>query len=163
MHLLCAFILGQVCPRSRVAHCGEMYPSSGRHMCTSNIRIPYRVAHGLTIGESDLTNDINKLATYFELVLVAFSASNIADLARSKTCLWRPDPPLTFGSKSFSPRLGITGRATELYRRGASIIKDPCELRRTIHTAVWSNPGLRLHLLTIGRRRPLVFLRRAYF
>lgn len=30
--------------------------------------------------------------------------------ARSKTCIWRPDPPPGAGSNSFSPRFGMTGR-----------------------------------------------------
>lgn len=49
--------------------------------------------------------------TDLDIVRVARSVSNIAHLARSKTCSCRFEPPPALGSNSFSPRLGMTGRA----------------------------------------------------
>lgn len=48
--------------------------------------------------------------TRLDVFLSAFNASNMAALALSNTWSCKPDPPSTDGSKSFSPRFGITGR-----------------------------------------------------
>ena len=51
-------------------------------------------------------------AAHCDIVRVAFKASSMAERERSSTCRCRPEPPCAVGSKSFSPRFGITGRAT---------------------------------------------------
>lgn len=49
--------------------------------------------------------------TYLDIDLVVRNVSSIAFLERSRICAWRLVPPAARGSYSFSPRLGMTGRA----------------------------------------------------
>jgi len=82
-------------------------------MRSCNVRTPYGVTYRLAnkIGKRQSYNTPAKelYRAHLDALGVAFKASNIADLARSSTWSWNPDPPPAEGSKSFSPRFGITG------------------------------------------------------
>jgi hypothetical protein len=49
--------------------------------------------------------------THLDIERVDLSASNMAERALSRLWRCRPDPPPCAGSKSFSPRFKMTGRA----------------------------------------------------
>jgi hypothetical protein len=83
-------------------------------MRPSNPGVPYGVADRFTdkaqkMSEAFKTTAKGPERAHLDALGVAFKASNIADLARSSTWSWSPDPPPADGSKSFSPRFGITG------------------------------------------------------
>ena len=78
-------------------------------MCTRKAREPYSIAHSFAIDELSVEERCYENHTYFEIVLSASNALNIAERIRSSKCCCKFDPDL--GSKSFSPRFGIMGRA----------------------------------------------------
>ena len=70
--------------------------------------VAYRLATLMQLGEASPTR---RNEAYFEIVLSALKASNIAVRALPRLCFWRFDPEA--GSYSFSPRFGMTGREME--------------------------------------------------
>ena len=97
----------------RVTHRGEVNSSSDGHMSAGKIWIPYSVTDRLAAqqkaGEGAKIEGCHR--AYLEIARVDLSASNIAKRALSRLWRWRPEPLPFVGSKSFSPRFGITGRA----------------------------------------------------
>ena len=107
-----------ICSRNKgrtgdgMANGGEMTTTGEGDVNPGDIWVPDAVAYRLAI----LTRSIWALLaerddSYFEIVLSALKASNIASRAVSRLCFWRLDPEA--GSYSLSPRFGMFGREVE--------------------------------------------------
>ena len=94
-------------------------------MRPGEVGVPYRVADGLATRERRGAVGLDPGSyrgktryrdepMYLDIARADLSASNMAERAFPRLWRWRPDPPPCAGSKSFPPRLGMTGRAAWL-------------------------------------------------